>query len=264
MNNISKTLYIPLYGKAFVSKKGIILQDKKAEEIWAKEGFELKGKSASKWLAYYMGMRSRVFDEWAIQKINEHPDAVILHLGCGLDSRCLRIQHQNALWIDLDFESVIEERKKFFEETSTYRMIGSDATKTSYLKNLNQKSAIVIMEGLSMYLQTESLKQLMKELSSCFDEVYLLMDCYTVFAAKASKYKNPINDVGVTEVVGMDDPLILCDQTGFKWIGKHELTPDVLIQELQGMEKMVFKKVFAGKTSDKMYRLYEYRFERGI
>ena len=37
MKNESKTLYIPLYGKAFVSKKGIILEDKKAEEIWEKD-----------------------------------------------------------------------------------------------------------------------------------------------------------------------------------------------------------------------------------
>ena len=32
MNNVNKTLYIPLYGKAYVSRKGIILNDKKAEE----------------------------------------------------------------------------------------------------------------------------------------------------------------------------------------------------------------------------------------
>ena len=31
MNNVNKTLYIPLYGKSFVSKKGIILKDEKAE-----------------------------------------------------------------------------------------------------------------------------------------------------------------------------------------------------------------------------------------
>ena len=37
MNNVNKTLYIPLYGKAYVSKKGIILNDKKAEEIWSSE-----------------------------------------------------------------------------------------------------------------------------------------------------------------------------------------------------------------------------------
>ena len=29
MNNVNKTLYIPLYGKAYVSRKGIILNDKK-------------------------------------------------------------------------------------------------------------------------------------------------------------------------------------------------------------------------------------------
>ena len=44
MNNVNKTLYIPLYGKSYVSKKGIILDDKKAEEIWEKEGFPLKGR----------------------------------------------------------------------------------------------------------------------------------------------------------------------------------------------------------------------------
>ena len=37
MNNVNKTLYIPLYGKAYVSKKGIILSDKKAEQIWEAE-----------------------------------------------------------------------------------------------------------------------------------------------------------------------------------------------------------------------------------
>lgn len=34
MDNVNKTLYIPLYGKAYVSRKGIISNDKKAEEIW--------------------------------------------------------------------------------------------------------------------------------------------------------------------------------------------------------------------------------------
>ena len=33
MNNVNKTLYIPLYGKAYVSKRGLFLHDAKAEEI---------------------------------------------------------------------------------------------------------------------------------------------------------------------------------------------------------------------------------------
>ena len=90
MNNVNKTLYIPLYGKAYVSQLGVILNDHKAEEIWNKEGFELKGKAKSKWLAYYMAMRTKVIDDFVNEEIKKHPNAIVLHLGCGLDSRCLR------------------------------------------------------------------------------------------------------------------------------------------------------------------------------
>ena len=41
MDGVNRTLYIPLYGKAYVSRKGLFLDDAKAEEIWEKEGFEL-------------------------------------------------------------------------------------------------------------------------------------------------------------------------------------------------------------------------------
>ncbi len=86
-----------------------------------------------------------------------------------------------------------------------------------------------------------------------------MIDCYTVFAAKASKYKNPINEVGVTVVYGIDEPKILEESTGITFIKEHEMTPDTLIKELDGIEKIVFKKVFGGKFSKKMYRLYEYK-----
>lgn len=33
MNSVNETLYIPLYGKSYVSKKGLFLNDKKAEVI---------------------------------------------------------------------------------------------------------------------------------------------------------------------------------------------------------------------------------------
>ncbi len=61
---MNKTLYIPLYGKSKVSQQGIILHDPSAEKIWKEEGFPIRGKSRSKWLAYNMAMRARVFDDW--------------------------------------------------------------------------------------------------------------------------------------------------------------------------------------------------------
>ncbi len=258
MNGVNKTLYIPLYGKSYVSKRGIILEDKTAEDIWEREGFVLKGKSASKWLAYYMGMRARVFDDWTADMINNHPDAVVLHLGCGLDSRVNRV-NKSCRWFDIDFPDVIAERSKYFSNTESYTMLSADLSKKGALDAVSGSSAIVVMEGVSMYLTLDELKQLFVELNARFDRIYLLMDCYSVFAAKMSKIKNPINDVGVTTVYGLDDPTLL-GASGINYVCEHKITPEHLINQLSGMEKAIFRKLYAGKTSEKLYKLY--RFEK--
>ena len=255
MENVSRTLYIPLYGKALVSRRGLILRDPDAERIWASSGMTLKGKSASKWLAYNMGMRSAVFDSWLRQQLTGH--AAVLHLGCGLDSRCSRVKCPNP-WYDVDFPAVIEERRKHFAESDTYHMIGCDL-REDFLKEIPAGgTAIVVMDGISMYLNPEQLQSLMTRLCNRFEQVSLLMDCYTEFAAKASKYKNPINDVGVTKVYGLDDPKILeSDRLTFRQ--ELDMTPDDLINQLAGAEKLIFRKLYAGAVARKMYRLYEYQ-----
>lgn len=258
MNNVNKTLYIPLYGKAYVSRKGIILRDRKAEEIWAAEGFPLKGKSKSKWLAYYIGMRAAVFDRWLKQAMDADPSAVVLHIGCGMDSRAERVGTQGHRWFDIDFPDVISERKRYYQETDDYKMLSSDIRDADWLMQLPASNAIIVMEGVSMYLRPEELKQTMGQIAAHFGKVHLLMDCYTEFAAKASKVRNPINDVGVTQVYGLDNPKQL-EGTGVAFVREHEMTPAELVDELHGMEKKVFKALFAGGIAKKMYRLYEYQ-----
>ena len=252
MDSVNKTLYSPLYGKAFVSQKGLFLHDKKAEEIWAAEGFTLRGKARSKWLAYYMGIRSATFDEWLREKTSAMPGATVIHIGCGMDSRCQRIRGRN--WFDVDFPAVIQERKRYYQETEDYWMISADITDPHWLEQLPKGKTIVLMEGVSMYLSPEKLKQALERMAAHFESVHLLMDCYTTFAAKASRHRNPINDVGVTQVYGMDDPTTV---EGF--VREHNMTPQELIHELQGMERKIFQTLYAGGVARKMYRLYEYR-----
>lgn len=258
MNNVNKTLYIPLYGKAYVSRKGIILNDSKAEEIWDAEGFALKGKSKSKWLAYYMGMRSAVFDHWLLEEMKKDSEAVVLHIGCGMDSRVLRVGTEGHQWYDIDFPSVIEERHKYYQENDTYYMVEADVREEKWLDTVPKaRHAIIVMEGVSMYFKPEELKKVIEQLSIHFERVNLLMDCYTTIAAKASKYKNPINDVGVTQVYGLDEPRVL-EGSNFKFVKEHEMTPAGLIDELEGIEKVIFKKLYSGSIAKKMYRMYEY------
>ena len=258
MNGVNKTLYIPLYGKSYVSRKGIILNDKKAEEIWAAEGFELRGKSKSKWLAYYMGIRAAVFDEWVKQQMTADPEAVVIHIGCGMDSRVLRVGTKGHRWYDVDFPEVIDERKRYFADSAEYQMLAADVRNPQWLERIpERRSAIVVMEGVSMYLTPEERKELTANLCAHFGRISLLMDCYTSFAAKMSKYRNPINEVGVTEVYGMDDPK-LCQHDDFVFVREHPMTPQKYIDELTGAEKYIFEKLYAGGFSKKLYRLFEY------
>ena len=259
MNSVNKTLYIPLYGKAYVSKKGLFIDDKKAEEIWASEGFSLQGKSKSKWLAYYMGVRSAVFDEWVKQEMANAPSAVVIHIGCGMDSRIIRVGNEKHKWYDVDFSEVMEERKLYYAETENYKMIAGDARDCKWLSNIKEtKNAIVVMEGFSMYLTTSEMRNLADNLCAHFENLTLLVDAYTSFAAKMSKRRNPINDVGVTEVYGIDTPQDYQSEK-LSFVKEHTMTPGKYIDELKGFEKFVFAKLYAGGFSKKLYRLFEYK-----
>lgn len=261
VDSVNKTLYIPLYGKAYVSRKGLFLDDPKAEEIWSAEGFALKGKSKSRWLAYFMGIRSAVFDTWLKDQLALDAEAVVVHIGCGMDSRVLRVAAGEHQWYDVDFPTVIRERKRYYAQTQKYRMIAGDARESEWLASITENgSAVVVMEGLSMYLTPEELEKLMAALGDHFDRVAVLMDCYSTRAAKLSKYKNPINEVGVTKVYGMDAPQRL-QQNGWTYVQEHNMVPQKYVDCLQGLEKQIFRKLYAGGFARKLYRMFEYRKE---
>ncbi len=263
MNSVNKTLYIPLYGKSYVTERGLFLKDPTARVIWEREGFPLRGKAKSKWLAFYMGIRAAVFDEWVKERAEEERDAVILHLGCGLDSRALRVNAEN-MWYDVDFPAVIEERRRYFSESDTYKMIEGDLREGDWLSAIpDAKCAIAVMEGVSMYLSPKERGALFERLGGRFDRVLLLMDCYTEWAARLSKRRNPVHGLGVGEVFGVDDPCSL-EKGGIVFSEEKSMTPPKYVAELRGMERHVFRRLYAGKISRRLYRLFEYRKDGAV
>ena len=258
MNAVTKTMYIPLYGKAFVSRRGLFLRDPKAEEIWDSSAFPLSGKARSPWLAFYMGIRAAVFDSWLREKMAFWSDAAVLHIGCGLDSRVLRVGTEGHAWYDVDFADVIAERQRWYAPTAQYHMTAGDVCRSDWLTELpRSRRAIVVMEGVSMYLTAEELQNLLSALAARFDELALLMDCYTPLAAKLSRWKNPVHDVGVGQVYGVGDPNAPANEN-LSFLREHDMTPRHFIDELKGREKRIFQKLYAGSMSRKLYRLYEY------
>jgi hypothetical protein len=83
------------------------------------------------------------------------------------------------------------------------------------------------------------------------------MDVYTEFGAIASKYRNPVNDVGVTRLYGVDDIGNVISGLRIRVSREHSFTPRVLVNELAPLDRGIFKLLFTGKLYRKIYRLYE-------
>lgn len=157
------------------------MHDPIAEKIWEEESFPIHGKSKSKWLAYNMAMRARIFDDWTEAMLKDNKNALVLHIGCGLDSRCMRVKEPYGVWIDVDFPEVIATRKKYYDENDTYHMTVMDASKPEQVEGLPDSGvAIVIMEGISMYLTNEQVNHLFQALEKKYVRLHILMDVYTV------------------------------------------------------------------------------------
>ncbi len=258
MNPVNQTLFIPLYGKAWVSRRRILLNDPMAERIWEAEAFPIRGKASSKWLAYNMAMRACVFDAWTQKQLEPGGRALVLHIGCGLDSRCMRVNRGAARWIDADLEQVIEVRRRYFSESDGYAMRALDASCERDLLALPEAdTAVAILEGVSMYLSAQALRRLMQILSDKYAQIHVLMDVYTQLAARLSRYRNPVNDLGVTTLYGVDDIQELVQGTRMRVVCEHAMTPKRLVDSLPGLERWGFKMLFPQNLYRKFYRLYE-------
>ena len=258
MNEVNKTLYIPLYGKSAVSRKHILLNDPVAERIWDAEELPVGVKSKSKWLSYNMAMRARIFDDWTDSMLVQCEDPMVLHIGCGLDSRCERVRTPYQTWIDCDLPEVISLRRKYFLETEQYHMLSLDASNPKQIESLPDSStAIILLEGLCMYLTSDQLHTFLQVLQEKYPKLHILMDVYTVFGAKASRFKNPVNDVGVTKLYGVDNLESILNGLPIRVKAEHSFTPEHLVKELNPTEQAFFRMLFNRKIYQKVYRLYE-------
>ncbi len=259
MTNESKTLFIPLYGKALMSKRGFF-PDETAEIIVDTCGHDFTDVDKSEKLAIYMAMRAMQYDELCEQFLTKYPDSIVIHLGCGLDSRCKRVELTPKMWYDLDFPDVIEIRRGYFPEGSHYRLLASSVTELSWLDSIefNGKSVLVIAEGLSMYLTEDEMVDLINAIGEKFGKATLLFDAYSNSAAKLSKFKNPINAVDAKISFSMSDPTRLeelCKNA--ECVLNNDIILPRYIERLSGAWKSRFK--FMGRFGASFYRIYGYK-----
>lgn len=172
-----ETLFIPLYGKAIdYRSKNSILNDRTANDVV--ERLESDLSKHNRIGGRISAVRAKQYDEWAKDFVALNENAVIVHLGCGLDARITRIQPPaSVIWFDIDFYEVISLRKEFFSETNNYKMIASSITSENWLEAIpSDKPALILAEGVFEYLSKEEVKTLLYRLTNYFSHGQIAFD----------------------------------------------------------------------------------------
>ncbi|MFC7340203.1 class I SAM-dependent methyltransferase [Saccharopolyspora griseoalba] len=128
--------------------------------------------------AYAVALRGRIFDDLVAEFLRQHPTAVVLNLACGLDSRAFRLQRPaGSDWFDVDLPEVVELRRDLYAEEARYRMLAGSVTDPRWLGELPaHRPALVVAEGLMMYLTPERNWELLRRLTEHFDTGEVLFD----------------------------------------------------------------------------------------
>lgn len=196
LKGVPETLLIPLWARAVETKnQRPIIKDHKSVEIMGQIDYDfLKFKGA--WMSQTgVAIRTEILDREVKTFINNYPDAVIINIGCGLDTRYFRIDNTRIRWYDLDLPESIQLRKNFFEETQRYRMIGKSVFDYSWTENIELKGARVlfIAEGIFMYFTEQEMIELMNKLVKLFPEAEMLFEMTPLLLVKNSKKHDAVS-----------------------------------------------------------------------
>jgi O-methyltransferase involved in polyketide biosynthesis len=209
-----------------------------------------------------MGLRAAAFDRYAKEFLEDHPDGTVIHLGCGLDSRFLRVDNGRIRWFDLDLPSVIGIKSKLFEETGRYTLISSSVTDFAWIDRVSAQvrgPVFIIAEGLLMYLGEPQVKELFLRLRDSFKPCAFVFDAYSRFSAKCAKYQSSLKQTGAVIRWGTDSPEeIERFGSGISHV-KTEYYPDWDLTALSGYHRFMFAFMGRFKTAREAHRVFMFR-----
>jgi len=261
LKNEMETLLVPLFSKANeIDKKYPIIIDIEAQNILRSIEYNFKDLKIPKQTLITLAMRAKRLDYYAHEYIKKHNNPLVMHLGCGLDSRYFRLSPPNTSWYDIDFPDVIEVRKHFFEENINYHMIGSSVTDNTWADKITQSgSACIIAEGLFMYLAEKEIKELFLLIKNKFPDSEIYFDAYGKLTAKGANRHPSIKKTGAKIQWGIDDPLeIERWNTNNKFICEWYFTDSEDIVNLKMKDRLLFRIMGAFTAAKKAHRIIGY------
>ncbi|KAI0544797.1 S-adenosyl-L-methionine-dependent methyltransferase [Xylaria curta] len=213
LTGVTETLLIPLLGRAVDSTtQSPVLGDPYAKGVMEKLDYDFGKLPMPPTHAAAVALRTRFYDRWTAAFLAAHPQATVLHLACGLDSRNQRVEWgPDVRWIDVDLPEVVAIRRQVLPASldgRDYRLLSADITDDAWLEEVpTDWPVVVVMEGLLSYLEPEHATGLLKRLVGRFRQGELHFDCMkaAIMAASAKDQKMAVSKTGSVFKWAVDD-----------------------------------------------------------
>ncbi|HEX2212064.1 MAG TPA: class I SAM-dependent methyltransferase, partial [Mycobacterium sp.] len=203
------TMLATLYAKALDAEAPTsILHDSWAADLVERIDYDWAATTMTVGNAPSVTLRSAYFDKWTRRFLDAHPDSVVLHLGCGLDSRFWRTDPGPGVdWFDVDYPEVAELRNKLFPAVPNNHVVAASVTDPGLLVQIpDDRPTLVVAEGLTMYLTRDDGLTMLRGVVSRFPGGELQFDAFSRFGIANQWVNAVVRRSGATLSWGIDRP----------------------------------------------------------
>ena len=232
LSGVAETLLLPLYNRAMESQRpDAMLKDEKAVELVTQIRLDFSRVRQIPMPELLKVMRiifTREMDRYARDFVSRHPQAVVVHIGCGLDTRFERVDNGRVEWYDLDVPDVIDLRRKLIgDEAGRYHLLGCSVLEDAWLEAVKVHSPrpfLFLAETVFVYFTEAQVKSLVLTLRDHFPGTELVFDGWRPFEVwVGNRYLSNSPFAGLMrwgfwrgqEIEGWGDGIHMLDEWGF-------------------------------------------------
>jgi O-methyltransferase involved in polyketide biosynthesis len=255
-----ETLLITLYAKA--QPDNPLFFDPQAQEILNQVDYDFARLRVPYKTVVLICQRAKKLDTVTRDFLRQHPQAVVLQLGCGLDSRFWRVDDGRVSWYDLDMPAVIELRHNFFAEDERYQMISASVTDLDWVETVHSggRPVLVVAEGLLMYLDEADVRRLALRLRESFPGCRLIADVFNRMTARSATSHPSLKSTGATIGWGIDDAHELeAWAPGIRLLEEWYFTDDPDLARLSLGYRLAYRLAGAFKMVQRAHRIVYYQ-----
>jgi O-methyltransferase involved in polyketide biosynthesis len=266
-----ETMLMTLNSRAIQSQwKNPILRDPWAEEAMQHIDYDISKqyRGVGSWGMWrdigctIVATRAATFDLLTTRYLADHPDAIVLHVGCGMDSRVFRVNPPASVqWFDVDYPDVIDLRRQLLPERNAYHLIGASLADLRWLDEVpRNRPGLLVAEGVLHYMSETEVKALLNAVAAHFPGGQMIFDICNSFIVKRAG--SNVGGTGATYKWGLDDPQDIRKlEPKLELIKEYKMSEQVAFSRFPFLWRALQRTQELNPTLRRMERMLVYRYQ---